>query len=78
MKTYLMSLMSLTQHQPLLMAQSGKAPASTQDTDSKLQSSIGSVTSDGGQTEKKGNRQDRAEDGKKVDQMTKGLMTKKN
>jgi hypothetical protein len=67
----------LTQHQPLVVAQSGKAPASTQDTDSKLQSSIGSVTGEGGQTEKKGNTQERADDGKKVDQITKGLMIKK-
>jgi hypothetical protein len=60
--------------QTLLGAQSGKLPASTQATDSKLQSSIGSVSGDGGQTEKKANSQDRAEDGEKIDQMTKGLM----
>jgi hypothetical protein len=66
----------LAQPQPLLGAQSGKVPASTQDTDSKLQSTIGSVTGDDGQTEKKGNTQDRADDGEKVDQMTKGLIKK--
>ena len=66
----------LTQPQTLLGAQSGKVPASTQATDSKLQSTIGSVTGDGGQTEKKGNTQDRAKDGEKVDQMTKGLIKK--
>jgi hypothetical protein len=66
----------LAQVQPLLGAQSGKVPASTQATDSKLQSAIGSVTGDGGQTEKKGNAKDRANDGKKVDQMTKGLIKK--
>jgi hypothetical protein len=64
----------LPQPQSLLGAQSGKAPASTQDTDSKLQSTIGSVTGEGGQTEKKENTQDRANDGKKIDQMAKGLM----
>ncbi|MEA5400834.1 hypothetical protein VB734_12370 [Synechococcus sp. BA-124 BA4] len=63
-----------SQPQSLLGAQSGKAPASTQDTDSKLQSTIGSVTGEGGQTEKKGNTQDRADDGEKIDQMTQGLM----
>ncbi|MFZ0406793.1 MAG: hypothetical protein WAM11_01600 [Cyanobium sp.] len=68
----------LAQHQPLFGVQSKKAPASTQNTDKKLQSAIGSVTGDGGQTEKKGNTQDRADDGKKVDQMTKELITKKN
>ena len=68
----------LTQHQPFLGAKSVKAPASTQNTDRKLQSSIGPVTSDGDQAEKKGNAKDRANDGKKVDQMTKGLMTKKS
>lgn len=64
------------QTQPLFGAQLRKVPASTQDTDSKLQSAIGSVTGDGGQTEKKGNAKDRANDGKKVDQMTKGLIKK--
>ena len=69
----------LAQTQSLLGAQSGKVPASTQATDSKLQSSIGSVSGDGGQTEKKANAEDRAEDGEKIDQMTKGLMgTSKN
>ena len=68
----------LAQHQPLLGAKSGKVPASTQNTDSKLQSTIGAVTGDSGQTKKKGNAQDRANDGKKVDQMTKGLMIKKS
>ena len=68
----------LAQPQPLLGAKSVKAPASTQNTDKKLQSSIGSVTSDGDQAEKKGNAKDRAKDGKKVDQVTKGLMTKKS
>jgi hypothetical protein len=66
----------LTQSQPLLGAQSGKVPASTQATDRKLQSTIGSVTGDGGQTEKKGNTKDRANDGEKVDQMTKRLIKK--
>jgi hypothetical protein len=50
----------LPQPQSLLGAQSGTAPATTQDTDSKLQSTIGSVTGEGGQTEKKENTQDRA------------------
>ena len=68
----------LTQHQQLFGAKSVKGPASTQNTDRMLQSSIGSVTSDGDQTEKKGNAKDRANDGKKVDQVTKGLMIKKN
>ena len=68
----------LTQHQSFLGAKSVKAPASTQNTDKKLQSSIGSVASDGDQTEKKGNAKDRANDGKKVDQVTKGLMIKKS
>jgi hypothetical protein len=68
----------LAQHQPLLELQSRKAPASTQGTDRKLQSTIGSVTGDGGQTEKKGKTQDRADDGKKVDKITKELITKKN
>lgn len=60
--------------QTLLGAKAEKVPASTQDTDSKLQSTIGSVTGEGGQTEKKGNTQARAEDGEKIDEMTKGLM----
>lgn len=64
----------LTQPQTLLGSKSVKAPASTQNTDSKLQSSIGSVTDEGGQTEKKDNTQDRANDGEQIDQMTKGLM----
>lgn len=64
----------LAQPQSLLGAQTAKVPASTQATDSKLQSSIGSVSGDGGQTEKKANAEDRAEDGEKIDQMTKGLM----
>ena len=55
----------LTKHQQLLGAKSVQAPASTQNTDRKLQSSIGSVTSDGDQTEKKGNAKDRANDGKR-------------
>jgi hypothetical protein len=63
-----------SQPQSLLGAQSGKAPATTQETDSKLQSTIGAVTGEGGQTEKKGNTQDRADDGEKIDQMTQGLM----
>ena len=67
-----------TQHQSFLGAKSVKAPASTQNTDKKLQSSIGSVTSDGDQMEKKGNAKDRANDGKQVDQVTKGLMIKKS
>lgn len=67
----------LVQPLTLLGAQLGKAPASTQDTDSKLQSTVGSVTGEGGQTEKKGNSQDRADDGEKIDQMTKGLMKEK-
>lgn len=68
----------LTQHQQLLGAKTVQAPASIQNTDRKLQSSIGSITSDGDQTEKKGNAKDRASDGKKVDQVTKGMMIKKN
>lgn len=64
----------MAQPQTLLGAKSEKVPASTQETDSKLQSAIGSVTGDGGQTAKKGNPQDRAEDGEKIDQMTQGLM----
>jgi hypothetical protein len=63
-----------SQPQSLLGAQTGKAPATTQETDSKLQSTIGAVTGEGGQTEKKGNTQDRADDGEKIDQMTQGLM----
>jgi len=64
----------LPQPQSLLGAQSGTAPATTQDTESKLPSTIGSVTGEGGQTEKKENTQDRANDGKKIDPITKGLM----
>ncbi len=65
---------SIAQPQTLLGAKSEKAPASTQETDSKLQSTIGSVTGDGGQTEKKENTQARAADGQKVDQMTNELV----
>ncbi len=64
----------MTQPQTLLGAKADKVPASTQETDSKLQSSIGAVTGDGGQTGKKENAQDRAKDGKKVDQMTNELV----
>ncbi len=64
----------MAQPQTLLGAKPVKVPASTQETDSKLQSTIGSVTGDGGQTEKKGNTQDMAEDGEKIDQMTQGLV----
>lgn len=64
----------VTQLPTVLGAKSEKAPASTQETDSKLQSTIGAVTGDGGQTEKKENTQDRAEDGQKIDQMTNELV----
>jgi opacity protein-like surface antigen len=64
----------MVQSQTLLGAKADKVPASTQETDSKLQSTIGAVTGDGGQTGKKGNTQDRAEDGQKVDQMTNELV----
>jgi hypothetical protein len=64
----------IAQPQTLLGTTSEKVPATTQETDSKLQSAIGSVTEDGGQTEKKGNTQERAKDGQKIDQMTQGLM----
>lgn len=60
--------------QTLLGAKTESVPASTQETDSKLQSAIGSVTDGGGQTKKKGNTQERAKDGAKIDQMTQGLM----
>ncbi len=62
------------QPQTLLGAKAEKVPASTQETDGKLQSTIGAVTGDGGQTGKKGNAQDRADDGNKVDQMTNELV----
>ncbi len=64
----------IVQPQTLLGATTESVPASTQQTDSKLQSAIGSVTGEGGQTEKKGNTQERAKDGEKIDQMTQGLM----
>lgn len=64
----------MTQPQTLLGAKADKVPASTQETDRKLQSTIGSVTGDGGQTGKKENAQDRANDGNKVDQMTNELV----
>ncbi len=64
----------IVQPQTLLGATTESVPASTQETDSKLQSAIGSVTGEGGQTEKKGNTQERAKDGEKIDQMTQGLM----
>jgi hypothetical protein len=64
----------MAQPQTLLGAKADKVPASTQETDSKLQSTIGSVTGDGGQTEKKENTQARAADGQKVDQMTNELV----
>lgn len=64
----------VTQPQTLLGAKADKVPASTQETDSKLQSSIGAVTGDGGQTGKKANAQDRANDGNKVDEMTNELV----
>jgi hypothetical protein len=64
----------VAQPQMLLGATTQSVPASTQETDSKLQSAIGSVTDGGGQTEKKGNTQERAKDGAKIDQMTQGLM----
>ena len=62
------------QPQTLLGAKAEKVPASTQETDGKLQSTIGAVTGDGGQTGKKENAQDRADDGNKVDQMTNALV----
>ena len=64
----------IAQPQILLGAKSEKVPASTQETDSKLQSTIGAVTGDDGQTGKKENAQDRADDGNKVDQMTNELV----
>ncbi len=64
----------MTRPQALLGAKTEKVPASTQETDGKLPSSIGAVTGDGGQTGKKANTQDRANDGNKVDQMTKELV----
>lgn len=64
----------VTQPQIPFGATTESIPASTQETDSKLQSAIGSVTDGGGQTEKKGNTQERAKDGAKIDQMTQGLM----
>ena len=64
----------IVQPQILLGAKSEKVPASTQETDSKLQSTIGAVTGDDGQTGKKENAQDRADDGNKVDQMTNELV----
>lgn len=64
----------ISQPLTLLGAKADKVPASTQETDSKLQSAIGAVTGDGGQTGKKGNTQDRAEDGQKIDQMTNELV----
>ncbi len=64
----------MAQSQMLLGAATEKAPASTQETDSKLQSTIGAVTGEDGQSEKKGNTQKRAADGEKIDQMTQGLM----
>lgn len=65
---------SMAQPQTLLGATTESVPASTQETDSQLQSAIGSVTGEGGQTEKKGNTKARAKDGEKIDQMTQGLM----
>jgi hypothetical protein len=62
------------QPQTLLGAKVEKVPASTQETDSQLQSTIGAVTGDDGQTGKKENAQDRADDGNKVDQMTNELV----
>ncbi|MCP9785257.1 hypothetical protein [Cyanobium sp. N5-Cardenillas] len=62
------------QPQTLLGAKAEKVPASTQETDGKLQSTIGAVTGDGGQTGKMENAQDRADDGNKVDQMTNELV----
>lgn len=64
----------VTQPQMHFGATTESVPASTQETDSKLQSAIGSVTDGGGQTEKKGNTQERDKDGAKIDQMTQGLM----
>jgi hypothetical protein len=64
----------MTQPQALFGAKAEKVPASTQETDSKLQSTIGAVTGDGVQAGKKGNAQDRANDGNKVDQMTNELV----
>ncbi|MBM5822973.1 MAG: hypothetical protein FJ082_11140 [Cyanobacteria bacterium K_Offshore_surface_m2_011] len=64
----------LASPQTLLGAKTESVPASTQETDSQLQSAIGSVTDGGSQTEKKENTQERAKDGAKIDQMTQGLM----
>lgn len=64
----------MAQPQILLGAKPEKLPVSTQETDSKLQSTIGSVTGEGGQMGKKENAQDRADDGNKVDQMTNELV----
>lgn len=64
----------MAQPQTHLGATSEWVPASTRETDSKLQSTIGSGTGEGGQTEKKGNTQERSKDGENIDQMTQGLM----
>ncbi len=52
----------IAQPQTFLGSTSERVPASTQATNSKLQSAIGSVTGEGGQT---------------IDQMTQGLMKEK-
>jgi hypothetical protein len=63
-----------TQPHPLLGAQSEKITTSTQDTGDKLQSTIGSVTGEGGQNLKKGSKQAKADDGNQVDRIAKELL----
>jgi hypothetical protein len=71
-------VMALSTHstQPLsiLGAQTGKVATSTQETDDKLQSTIGSVTGEGGQKLPKGSKQAKANDGNKVDRIAKELL----
>jgi hypothetical protein len=63
-----------TQPQVILGVQSGKVATSTQDTGDQLQSTIGSVTGEGGQNIKKGSKQSKADDGNKVDCIAKELL----
>ena len=65
---------SSSQPHPLLGAQSGKVVTSTQDTGDQLQSTIGSVTGEGGQNLKKGSKQGKANDGNKVDSIAQELL----
>jgi len=64
----------LTQPQQILVAQSGKVVTSTQDTGDQLQSTIGSVSGEGGQKIKKGSKQAMADDGNKVDRIAQELL----